>query len=201
MELSELAQETINELLKLGFAAASTMDEIEKERQRVERWYREGDITDEFVSKKNIEFQERKNDAIEALEADAKKLIDTFDESVEAIYQIDLEKAENAYQLLASIDPTPDELEALYLKACETENYTQMRQIQTTASRNGLRITCGFADYGKNLKALVNRAKEYARSIAIDQSGTYRTNLASFIEMFACQIDNAQEKARDFMVG
>lgn len=201
MTLAKQAKETIDELLKLGFAATATMDEIKKERERVEYWYRQGDITNEYLNKKNAEFSERRNDAIEALEADAKKLIDTFDESVGAVYQIDLEKGENAYQLLASIDPTPDELEALYLKACETENYTELRQIQTTASRNGLRITCGFADYGENLKALVNRAKEYAHSIALDESGTYRKNLASFIEMFDDQVNNAQEKARGFMVG
>lgn len=201
MTLAKQAKETIDELLKLGFAATATMDELKKERERVERWYRQGDITNEYLNKKNAEFSERRNDAIEALEADAKKLIDTFNESVESVYQIDLERAENAYQLLSSIDPTPDELEALYLQACENENYTALRQIQTTASRNGLRITCGFAEFGENLKTLVIRAKEYGVSIATDETGVYRKNLASFIEMFACQIDNAQEKARDFMVG
>lgn len=201
MALAEQAQETIFEILKLGFAASATMDELAKERERAERWYQQGDITDSFLNKKIAEFAERKNDALQALEADASKLIDTFNGLVESVYQIDLEKAETAYQLLSSIDPTPDELETLYLKACETENYTELRQIQATASRNGLRITCGFADYGETLKALVNRAKEYSRSIALDESGTYRSNLDAFAEMFEDRIADAEQKSRSFMVG
>lgn len=201
MTLAQQAGETINELLKLGFAATSTMDELEKEKERIEYWYQQGDITNEFLSKKRAEFLERRNDVLQALEADASKLIDTFSESVESVYQIDLEKAASAYQLLASIDTTPDELETLYLQACENEDYTRLRQIQTTASRNGLRITCGFADYGENLKTLVNRAKEYSHSIAIDQSGAYRTNLDAFAEMFESKIADAEQKARSFMVG